>query len=322
MATQSDAPREEPKEPELLYHYTTQDGLLGILETKCIWATHFRCLNDTSEGEIVSRAAWHELNSRVNSDSLMQFLGIPIQKSKEKIECNDKEILSQGNRILSEVTSRDVYVTSLSGKGNLLSQWRAYCGKSGGYSIGFSPSYLKAIGTHFLGEISRKHFLPGEPLFPCRYFDDEAKKQLTEKIQKSVDAYIGEAEQTKREFTSNERTGPRTPAGIAIRHFRPLSLDCAITKDHAFHEEQEWRLVFRLLNQSVEDVFFRVSRSMLIPYLKIPLAFENQSAEIKRIYVGPSPNLTGARESVEMLLRKHGVHGVDVKSSMIPYRNW
>ena len=93
------------REPELLYHYTTQEGLLGILEKECIWATHFRCLNDTSEGEIVSRAAWHELNSRVNSDSLMQFLGIPLQKSKKNIECNDEEILSQGNRILSEVTS-------------------------------------------------------------------------------------------------------------------------------------------------------------------------------------------------------------------------
>lgn len=37
-------------EPELLYHYTTQDGLLGILENACIWATHYRCLNDASEG--------------------------------------------------------------------------------------------------------------------------------------------------------------------------------------------------------------------------------------------------------------------------------
>lgn len=32
-----------------LYHYTTQQGLLGILENKCIWATHYKFLNDYSE---------------------------------------------------------------------------------------------------------------------------------------------------------------------------------------------------------------------------------------------------------------------------------
>jgi hypothetical protein len=239
---------QEQEEPKLLYHYTTQEGLLGIIEKECIWATHLRYLNDTSEGAIVSHAIWEELNSRVNADSLMQFLGIPPVKDKKRIQCDDEEILSQGNRILSEVTSRDVYVTSLSKQGNLLSQWRAYSGKSGGYSIGFSLDYLKTIGRHFLGEISRKSFLPGEPLIPCQYYDNKVRKQLTKKIQKSVDSYISEAKKTKREFTSGEQIGSRTPAAIAIRHFRPLSLECAITKDYAFHEEQEWRLVFRLLN--------------------------------------------------------------------------
>jgi hypothetical protein len=308
-------------EPELLYHYTTQEGLLGIIENKCIWATHFRYLNDTSEGEIVSRAAWDELNSRVNADSLMQFLGVPPIKDRKTLECNDEEILSQGNRILSEVISRGVYVTSLSKQGNLLSQWRAYSGKSGGYSIGFPPNYSVTIGRHFLGEISRKAFLRDESLIRCQYCDDEVRKILTEKIQKSVDSYIGEAEKTKREFAANEQFGPRTPAAIAVRHFRPLSLECAIIKDYAFHEEQEWRLVFRSLNQSVEDIFFRAGRSMLIPYLKIPLIFDNQRIEIKRIYIGPSPHLAEARESVEMLLRQHGIRGVDVRSSMIPYRS-
>jgi len=45
----------QPKPEGLLYHYTNQKGLLGILKEKCIWATHLRYLNDMSEGEIVSR---------------------------------------------------------------------------------------------------------------------------------------------------------------------------------------------------------------------------------------------------------------------------
>jgi len=36
-------------EPELLYHYTAQTGLDGILSSDSIWATHYRFLNDTME---------------------------------------------------------------------------------------------------------------------------------------------------------------------------------------------------------------------------------------------------------------------------------
>jgi len=32
--------------PNLLYHYTTQTGLLGIIKSKEIWATHTQYLND------------------------------------------------------------------------------------------------------------------------------------------------------------------------------------------------------------------------------------------------------------------------------------
>jgi hypothetical protein len=47
----------EPTKPEgLLYHYTDQKGLLGILESKQLWATHYRYLNDTSEGQIVAQS--------------------------------------------------------------------------------------------------------------------------------------------------------------------------------------------------------------------------------------------------------------------------
>jgi hypothetical protein len=39
---------EIPDKP--LYHYTNQAGLLGIIKTKEIWATHHQCLNDTRQG--------------------------------------------------------------------------------------------------------------------------------------------------------------------------------------------------------------------------------------------------------------------------------
>jgi hypothetical protein len=284
-----------PKHEGLLYHYTTQEGLLGILESKQLWATHYRYLNDASEGQIVSKLLFDELANRIG----------------------DEGVISQGETILSEITSQDVYVTSFSEDGNLLSQWRAYSGNFGGYSIGFSTNYLEAIGKHFFNNISGPHYLPDNPLIRCQYFIDDVERQLKEKIKKAVDSYINEQEEIIRTYA--ERTGCLTPAAIALKHFRDFSRECAITKDYAFHEEREWRLVVNL-HQFGYDGFFRQGRSMLIPYLKIPLTCPEQRPEIKRIFIGPCPNPAEARKSIKMLLNKQNIWNVDIKDSMIPYR--
>ncbi len=46
MEEQERTENADQAEPELLYHYTTQEGLLGIFDTQEIWATHIRYLND------------------------------------------------------------------------------------------------------------------------------------------------------------------------------------------------------------------------------------------------------------------------------------
>jgi len=64
MEEQEHRPEQENAEPDgLLYHYTTPEGLLGILgdKDKKIWATHYRYLNDASEGQIVSKLLFQEL---------------------------------------------------------------------------------------------------------------------------------------------------------------------------------------------------------------------------------------------------------------------
>ena len=36
-------------EYKILYHYTNVKGLMGILDSQCLWATDFRYTNDLSE---------------------------------------------------------------------------------------------------------------------------------------------------------------------------------------------------------------------------------------------------------------------------------
>ena len=50
--------------PEILYHYTTQEGLLGIIKDKVIWATHTQYLNDQAEFSYALRLAEEEISRR------------------------------------------------------------------------------------------------------------------------------------------------------------------------------------------------------------------------------------------------------------------
>lgn len=328
-----ESPSEPPRPEGPLYHYTDQKGLLGILESKSVWATHLQYLNDKSEGQIIAQLLLDELNQRVTigpgepSSPLMtlaQLMGVSIVAPEGKIPCSDAEVFSQGFAISSWVTAQDVFVSSFSEQGDLLSQWRAYSGESGGYSIGFTRSYLQSVGAYFLAIRNGRFYDDSSPLIPCRYCDELEKESLKREIAQIVDSYITEAEQTKRQVVPRAKEGFRTPAAIALRHFLPLGKRRAMTKDLAFREEAEWRLVLQLggIGAADSDLDLRPGRSMLIPYLKVGLTWENQALEIPEIIVGPCPHPLEAAKSVERLMKKEGVKEFEVKHSKIPYRNW
>ena len=56
------------REPELLYHYTDQKGLLGIIENECLRATHSQFLNDLSEYRIAFGALLKKIKTERTDD--------------------------------------------------------------------------------------------------------------------------------------------------------------------------------------------------------------------------------------------------------------
>lgn len=108
---------------KLLYHYTTQEGLLGILEQGVIRASSIQHLNDASEFEYSVNIALAVLYGMKPS----------------------AEVSERMSSILTTFRyGWDVFVTSFSKDGDQLGQWRAY-GKDGGFSIGFDPDALEIL---------------------------------------------------------------------------------------------------------------------------------------------------------------------------------
>jgi hypothetical protein len=332
MEEQEHQHAEDQAEPELLYHYTDQKGLLGIIHGKCIWATHIRYLNDTSEGQIFTKLLQSELSQRATTGpdeplsqltALAQLMGLSVGQAGSNIQCANKEVLDLGSSAFSWISCQDSFVASFSEQGNLLSQWRAYSGDTSGYCIGFTRPYLKSVGVHFLESRKDSFYDDSNPLVACQYCDKPEEESLKREIEQIVDSYITETDQVQWQ-TTPEKEGLRALGAIAKKHFFPLGKRRAITKDQAFREEAEWRLVFQLekagtINSKLE---FRPGRSMPIPYFKVDLTWENQPLEVREIIVGPCPHPLDAVNSVQRLLRKEGIPKSEVRDSKIPYRNW
>jgi hypothetical protein len=115
--------------PKILYHYTGDDGLHGILSSGSIWLTDLFALNDPSELR-------HDLSPVVEALEAKATGGLPQAKLIADIY---KRAHATG---VSQVWCHQV--ACLSFRGDDLGQWRSY-GQSGrGYAIGFDAGELVA----------------------------------------------------------------------------------------------------------------------------------------------------------------------------------
>jgi len=199
-----------------------------------------------------------------------------------------------------------VFVASFSARqpGDDLSQWRAYSGEYSGVSLGFSPQYLRAISRHFL-DVSRGEEWYGidlDPLVECKYYKNFEYFNIDQEILDRVRSIAA---------------GGGPSKAVEFAHY------AATLKHKAFDGEREWRIVLIWQGQTVPGICnFRCSKSMLVPYICIPLDWNGQPIEIDRVVVGPTPHKDEDESSIKMLLNRYHVKYREVVSSSVPYRNW
>ena len=276
--------------PEILYHYTGQEGLLGIIGKKEIWASHTQYLNDQSEFRHAIELVRDELSQMVreaNTDA-RPFV----------------EELNQGMLEHDGMESVNVCVCSFSEEGDILSQWRAYGDGVAKFSIGFSGDLLRQVSAQM-----------NSWLVPCLYREED-QRALVRALLEDV-------------LTENKARPPDgdvesedmylTRGGNLIAY---LYRYAPILKHGTFSEEREWRIVTKPLMCRYERFDYRPGRSMLIPYYRIPLTVPEVNFGVKRIVVGPVPQGDRAVQAVKSLMVKHRLRAAQVLVSDVPFRNW
>jgi hypothetical protein len=304
-----------------LYHYTAAEGLHGIIETGNIWATNYRYVNDLTEFVYANTLLREEIERRLSPTSpsitpLAEAVLIAIRDTPDLL-----------------VGAVDIYIACFCEDGDLLSQWRAYGGRGGGFAIGFKIDKIQAR-------------LVGKDYYLYRVNYDETKQK--EIIRFLIDSFLTEIDELG---TGVDPKGIAQPAvysewedgSIRLLSSLPnplgalcvqltfcfLELACCF-KNPNFEVEKEWRLVIKSFSDEQAlhpDLKFRVSGSTVIPYLELPLYIKNHrwggmhnrswNFALEKIIYGPGMNPPATERSLKYLTAKFIKQPVEVQQSKI-----
>ncbi len=135
------------REPsEALYHYTTFKGLFGIVESRSLWASDIRYMNDAAEFRHTIDLVRKEIKRRINDKK------------------SDVQLLSAFADWLSRKLTNGhlLFASSFRENGNLLSQWRGYSSVGKGVSLGFNPRMLTRLAKDQGFKVARCIYDPEE----------------------------------------------------------------------------------------------------------------------------------------------------------------
>lgn len=301
----------------LLYHYTTADGLQGIIEKNELWATSAYFLNDSTE---------ITYGCGVLNEVLDDWLAKNPQP-KQSVALDLARQLRKwfGEDLLNRTVIAPIYLACFCEDDNLLSQWRTY-GQSGGYSLGFR---VPAPDLRFF-----QGFKPEPNTYTSKWvrleYERSDQARRCGAILSHVRAILEDPDTARAIATIGHH--PIVGYFRILRTVADMLLEEIVSfKNEAFKVEKEWRVVVRqreLLKQGSDDggrtpqpVHFRPSKGLLIPYVKLIPTDPAEKLPIASIRCGPTLDKDTAGMAVRMMLDRNGFPDtIRVQGSDIPVR--
>jgi hypothetical protein len=267
--------------PDCVYHYTTIDALLGIIENSELWLTDRKYMNDINDEKYIEG----KVKKILNPSNSKYFPGSILDE--DFVDC------------------RPQYIFSTSCDYDAAHQWLNY-GKESPVCIEFDRIALETFINSFT-EVKRYEgnniFEDGSFAFPV-FYDETIVDSLAEYLTGKY----------KNIFLLNMPILPekRTELATASADFHVLY---CCTKQAGFYAEKEYRFVVL----SSREPCFRSRGDTLTPYIKVKP--EKQKLTIKSIIIGPKDKNTSTEITLRKLLDKFGYsNNVQIKRSKLSVR--
>lgn len=283
------------KRPQHLFHYTNAHGLLGIFQSKRIWATNSRFMNDPTEIEYAVNLIKTVMQANFSRDK-KEFLNKALHEFLREYEQNAK-----------------VYIACFCVHGDLLSQWRGYGATGGGYALGFKTSQL---GYPDVGAFGIPRPILRKVIYDRKIQEDLVRTWLNEMA-------VFERSSGKK-FTARKEEELNNHLYGTYGYFLSEFLNCF--KDPAYQEEQEWRIIQfgRRGYEAVINPTFRTAGGCIVPYTEINFKPSKKFAGIlpvELIYYGPTLNTHITERSLNLLCESHGFQKdlLKIARSTVPF---
>jgi hypothetical protein len=320
-----------------LYHYTNEQGLYGILDNKCLWATHYKFLNDASEIELYKEKLMKELYPLMYKFFKEEM---PKYHIYQKVLSNGLELDALAKEEIEVLVNSmynltdEIYIASFTGEhtnspqdtnkfineNGLLSQWRAYA-DDGGFAIIFKAHELKSM------LISEQSAFDNYELFfdTVVYSDDEKKYELKfSEFRSNFFTYL-------KDFFVQEWEGKQEMPGSTGKAVKSFVECITLYKHQGFRDEQEVRItampsfVKRSIqkmaghensnSKSEKERKFRDKNGQRTPYIE--LFRSDTMLPIEKIIVGPHKDKDSRAARLRVELRNTDI---EVTVSEIPYQ--
>jgi hypothetical protein len=279
--------------PDQLYHYTTVDGLLGIVQTRCLLATNVRFMSDFSELDY----------------AIAKTRGMLVELIPDSAPEYEVQFRNQLHQSIGELGNYQVYGFCFSEKQNELAMWREYGAKGSGYSIGFDPLILQEQVTDYLSRQS-EGILP--MLTKVQYDPKEQEEQLHMYLDIAVTAM------------RTKKLSPEVIQSLNAWVGGYLTTYMAGLKSRDFGVESEWRLAVIDIDGNHNLIKMRSANGYLTPYLPISCskAGQEQLLPIRSIVQGPHVLPDVGEKALQTLLSNNNYSGVKTSSSSITVRRF
>lgn len=276
--------------PPMIYHYTNEAGLKGILEAGTLWLGNIANTNDTTEWRHGFSIAVDVMNERAAAGP---------DESKTFAQCFERPLKDDGFGDIAHS-----YVGCFSPARDDLSQWRAYAAHGNGFALGFETKLLDDAFT-----AASDHPRSSNNTFRVKYDDAAARKLNTAIIDRMFELIS-----LPRVVTLDSPTMHEYMDELLISTLLHSLRGALFFKHEGYRQENEFRFM-QLCSMGPHPAPVRVHHR----------EFDWRTAAagaLKTIVVGPAADKIIAPAFAKECLRASlPGSAVDVITSSIPYRS-
>ena len=273
------------KTPDLIYHYTSLDGFVGIVESGTIWLSDYAYLNDTRELAHGAELVLDVIDEIRKTETAEGVLGL-LQTWEKGIQQNTHRIC----------------IASFSADGDSLGQWRSY----GPVALGFEPRNLSLHAY-------RAH------LGPVEYDRERQRTLVSTYLNHLCQAYVVDMEGSRLDRISDVYHKVDRLLEL-IAFFKDPAFQVENEYRLAYIEYPGLIEAFEI---APTPKHFRTTHTRLLPYAAAnelaPTLSNQPPLKLSKVILGPDSDLLLERGIREFLATKQ-LSDVEVKRSIVPYR--